>query len=140
MDDGGQFLVPPDWDVEDGPTGIDLLAPPLREGGARTGGGIFASRLTIDSSSAIDDAGESALKFHKSGGMDKVERLPDVKLGGLRFYHVRGESSAEWLDDYGTVEDGRLITVLWTFNRGMVDRKQTDELIDQVMPTFKPTS
>ena len=70
----------------------------------------------------------------------KVERLPDVTLGGVRFYHVQGESSAEWLDDYGTVKDGKLITVLWTFNRGLVDRKQTDEFINQVMPTFKATS
>ncbi|MFE6649128.1 hypothetical protein ACFVJS_21355 [Nocardioides sp. NPDC057772] len=70
----------------------------------------------------------------------KVQRLPDVTLGGVRFYHVRGESSAEWLDDYGTVKDGKLITVLWTFHRGMVDRQQTDELINQVMATFERTS
>jgi hypothetical protein len=138
-EDEGQLLVPPDWDVENAATGINLHAPRTREGGARVGGGIFASRLTIDSSGAIDDAGDTALAFHRNG-MDKAERLPDVTLGGLRFYHVRGEDSAQWLDDYGTVKDGKLITVLWTFNRGFVDRKQTDEMINQVMSTFEPTS
>ncbi|MGH3350800.1 MAG: hypothetical protein ACRDPS_09065 [Nocardioides sp.] len=125
--------------MEDAPTGINLHAPRTREGGARVGGGIFASRLTIDSPGAIDDAGNTALAFHKNG-MDKAERLPDVTLGGVRFYHVRAEDSAQWLDDYGTVKDGKLITVLWTFNRGFVDRKQTDEMLNQVMPTFKPAS
>lgn len=80
------------------------------------------------------------MKFYKKGGYDKVERLPNVTFGGLTFYHVRGEDSATWLDDYGTVSDGQRVTVLWHFNRGMVDRKQTDELINQVMPTFEPAS
>lgn len=138
-EDGGQFLVPPDWAVEESDTGLNLLAPPKREGGVRVGGGSFGSNITIDSEGAIDDAGDTALEFHKSGGMD-AKRLPDVTLGGVKFYHVRGESSAEWLDDYGTVNDGKLITVLWTFNREMVDRKQVDEMLNQVMPTFTPMS
>lgn len=138
-DDGGQFLVPPDWEVEKVATGSALQAPPQREGGVRVGRGIFASRVAIDTPDAIDNAAETAVKFHKSGGMDDVKRLPDVTLGGVRFYHVRGENSAEWLDDYGTVNDSNLITVLWSFNRGLVDRDQTDELINQVMPTFEPT-
>lgn len=104
------------------------------------GRGIFGSSPTLDSAEAIDGAAESALAFHKSGGMDNVKRLPDVKFGGIRFYHVRGENSAEWLDDYGTVNDSNLITVLWSFNRGMVNRDQADELINQVMPTFEPSS
>lgn len=138
-DDGGQFLVPPDWAVEEIATGLALQAPSQREGGARVGRGIFGSSPTLDSAEAIDAAAESALAFHKSGGMDNVKRLPDVKFGGIRFYHVRGENSAEWLDDYGTVNDSNLITVLWSFNRGMANRTQSDELINQVMPTFEPT-
>lgn len=138
-DDGGAFLVPPDWEVLDAATGQTLQAPPQRDGGVSVGGGIFASRVTIESDDAIDSAAKTAAAFHKRGGL-KVERRPDVTLGGVTFYHVRGESSAEWLDDYGTVKDGRLITVLWTFNRGLVDRKQTDEMLNQVMQTFKPTS
>lgn len=137
-DDGGQFLVPPDWDVEKVATGSALQAPPQREGGARVGRGIFGSSPTLDSADAIDDAAQAAAAFHRSGGME-VKRLPDVTLGGVRFYHVRGENSAEWLDDYGTVNDSQLITVLWSFNRGLIDRKQTDEMINQVMTTFEPT-
>lgn len=138
-DDGGRFFVPPDWDVEEGDTGLELQAPRQREGGVRVGGGSLGSSPTIDSSDAIDDAGDTALEFHRNGSA-KVERLPDVTFGGVRFYHVRGEDSAQWLDDYGTVDNGQLTTVLWTFNREMVDRGQTDELIDQVMSTFEPTS
>lgn len=138
-DDGGQFLVPPDWDVEEGPRGPDLLAPAQREGGVRVGGGIFGTSPTIDSAEAIDNAAEAARKFLHSGGM-KVERVPDETFGGVTFYHIRGENSAEWYDDYGTVHDSKLITVRWTFIRGMVDRKQADEMIDQVMQTFKPAS
>ncbi|GGU14102.1 hypothetical protein GCM10007979_10660 [Nocardioides albus] len=132
--------MPPDWDVEHGAGGPELQAPPLREGGVRVGGGSFGSSLTMESSTAIDDAAETALAFHKGENMDKVERLPDITLGGVRFYHVRGEDSARWLDTYGTVRDGRLISILWTFNRGLVDRKETDEMLNQVMPTFEPSS
>lgn len=138
-DDGGQFLVPPDWDVEEGPRGPDLLAPAQREGGVRVGGGIFGTSPTYDSADAIDNAAEASLKFIQAGGM-KAERLPDETFGGVRFYHVRGESPTEWYDDYGTVNDSQLITVRWSFNRWMADRKQADEMIDQVMPTFKPAS
>lgn len=139
-DDGGQFLVPPDWDVEEGPTGLELQAPPQREGGARVGGGTFTSNPTLDSEDAIDSAAEVSLKFSKKAGQDKVERLPDVTLGGVRFYHVRGENDAQWVDEYGTVHNEQLVGVLWMFNRGMVDRKQTDEMINQVMSTFEPAS
>lgn len=138
-EDGGRFLVPPEWAVEDSPTGINLQAPRAREGGSRVGGGSLGSGPTIESATAIDDAGDTALAFHLKG-LDKAERLPDVTLGGVEFYHVRGEDSAQWVDDYGTVKDGKLITVLWTFHKGMVDRKQTDELIAPVMETFEPTS
>lgn len=138
--EGGQLLVPPEWDVEEGYTGPQLQAPRQREGGVRVGGGSLGSEITIDSATAIDDAGDTALAFHKSQGMDKVERLPDVTFGGVKFYHVRGEDSARWLDAYGTVNEGQLISILWTFNRGLVDRKETDEMLNQVMPTFKPSS
>lgn len=138
--DGGGFLVPPDWGVEKSDTGLNLQAPTQRQGGARVGGGSLASSSNLDLPSAIDDAADSALAFHKNGSLDKVERLPDVTFGGVTFYHVRGDDSARWLDDYGTVHNGQLISVLWMFNRGMVDRKQTDEMINQVMTTFEPTS
>ncbi|MEU6137587.1 hypothetical protein [Nocardioides sp. NPDC047086] len=139
-DEGGQFLVPPDWDVEQGDTGPQLQAPPQREGGVRVGGGSLGSSPTLDSADAIDTAAEVSLKFHKSAGLENVERLPDETFGGVRFYHIRGEDSADWTDDYGTVTNGQLITILWHFHRGMVDRKQTDELLNQVMPTFEPAS
>lgn len=139
-DDGGQFLVPPDWDVEEGATGLELQAPRQREGGIRVGGGTFTSNPTLDSGDAIDNAAEVSLKFSKNAGQEKVERLPDVTLGGVRFYHVRGENEAQWVDEYGTVHNGQLIGVLWMFNREMVDRKQTDDMLNQVMSTFEPGS
>lgn len=80
------------------------------------------------------------MAFYKKGGYEAVERLPDVTFGGVTFYHVRGQDSGTWLDDYGTVNDSQLTTVVWHFKRGMVDRKQADALINQVMPTFEPAS
>lgn len=140
VDEGGQFLVPPDWNVEKVATGHDLQAPLEREGGFRLGGGVFTSRPTLESATAIDDAAAARVAYDKKAGYDKVTRLPDVTFGGLTFYHVRAEDPETWIDDYGTVSDGQRITVLWHFKRGLVDRKQTDELINQVMPTFEPTS
>lgn len=140
-DDGGQFLVPPDWSVEEVETGHDLQAPPESDnGGRRVGAGIFTSRPTLDSATAIDDSAKSGVSYFKGGGYDKVERLSDESFGGVTFYHVRAEDTETWLDSYGTVVDGQKVTVLWNFNRSMVDRKESDELINQVMPTFKPAS
>ncbi|MBC7279171.1 hypothetical protein [Nocardioides sp.] len=139
-DEGGQFLVPPDWNVEKVATGHNLQAPVEGEGGFRLGGGILTSRPTLESATAIDDAAAARVAYDKKAGYDKVTRLPDLTFGGLTFYHVRAEDPETWIDDYGTVSDGQRVTILWQFKRELVDRKQTDELINQVMPTFEPSS
>lgn len=138
-EEGGRFSVPPDWNIEKVATGHNLQAPLESEGGFRFGGGIFTSRPTLDSATAIDDAAESRLTYDKEAGYDKVERLPDVIYGGLTFYHVRAEDPETWVDDYGTVSDGQRVSVLWNFKRGLADRAQADGMIDQVMKTFEPT-
>lgn len=107
-DDGGQFLVPPDWEVEEIATGFALKAPQQRAGGSRVGDGIFGSSTTLDSAEAIDDAADVGVAFHKKGGYETVERLPDVTFGGVTFYHVRGQDSGTRLDDYGTVNDSQV--------------------------------
>ncbi|MEU6137586.1 hypothetical protein [Nocardioides sp. NPDC047086] len=86
----------------------------------------------------LDAAAEVTKRFYKD--YKKVDRLPDVAFGGVPFYHVHAEDPEQSRDVYGTIRDGLLIDVQWSFNRGLIDRKASDALIDQVMPTFKPTS
>jgi hypothetical protein len=63
--------------VEEGYTGPQLQAPPQREGGVRVGGGSLGSEITIDSDTAIDDAGDAALGDVIKAAKEQLRALPD---------------------------------------------------------------
>lgn len=103
---------------------------------AKPGGGSFASNTTPRANTNADVPATIAL--FKGMQLSKIKRLPDVKLGGVVFYHVQAQSNANWYDMFGTVRNGYLVHVLWTMTRDFIDRDAATKLINQVMTTFKP--
>lgn len=66
-----------------------------------------------------------------------AKRLPDVEFGGVTFFHVREGNDTNTFDTFGAVVDGSRVTVVWTFLNDLASPKQIDELVNQVMPSFK---
>lgn len=134
--EGGQVLVPADWTFEDGGSGL-ILQPPKSSGGVRPGSGAFRSSSTLAYEDELDAAAEVDLE--SLGGYDRVQRLPDVRFGGVTFYHIQAEDDATWVDKFVAIHNGRQFSIRWLFTH-VIERKRATELINQVMPTFKPTS
>lgn len=130
----GELFLPEGWSAAaqngrlniDAPQGSYLTKP---------GTAAFASGATPRANTEEDAKGH--LTTFRAGGYQNVKRLPDVTYGGVTFYHIQAENAGAWIDDFGAVHDGYATNVWWTFLRGVIDRKGTAKLIDQVMPTFK---
>lgn len=114
--------------------GSPVIGAPKDADGYSPGFGIVDAGLTLAANT--DELAVTALKILK-GSMPDAKRLPDVKFAGATFYHLRSKNDANSYDEYGTVIGESEASVAWRFNNTFASRKQMDELINQVMPTFK---
>lgn len=135
--EGVQFTVPGDWTIEKGGSSLILQPPKSTGDGVRPGSGSFRSSSSLAYEDELDEMAEVGLGSLKS--YDRAERLPDVKLGGVTFYHLQAEDDATWVDSFVAIHNGRQFGIRWLFTH-IIDRNQATALINQVMPTFKPTS
>ncbi|MER7558132.1 hypothetical protein ABTZ46_14400 [Nocardioides sp. NPDC126508] len=131
--DGAQFTAPTGWYVKP-EDGSYVIGAPDDADGFSPGSGIFNVGTTL--ASDVDELAEAALSRVETAYPDG-KRLPDVKYGGSTFFHLRGTNDTERFDHYGTVVGGSEVLVAWSFNPKWVTREETDELINQVMPSFK---
>lgn len=128
--EGAQVTAPADWKVEfTDPHWI--IDPPADDGGS-AGGAVF----DVDDVSLAEDTEELAVARLKAAGSDG-KRLPDVKYGGVTFYHIREQTDVNRFDSYGALVDGSQVALEWTFIKDLASPEQIDRWIDQLMSTFK---
>ena len=89
-----------------------------------------------ESVSLMGDTEELAASRLKAAGPD-AKRLPDVKYGGATFFHIREDTPVTAFDTYGAIVDGSEIAVEWTFTKKLANQREINELIGDVMPSFK---
>lgn len=114
--------------------GSPVIGAPKDADGYSPGFGVFDASLTL--AADTDELAETALKILK-GSKPEAKRLPDVEYGGVTFYHLRSTNDVNSYDEYGAVIGESEASVAWTFINDFASRAQMDELINQVMPTFK---
>lgn len=131
--DGAQFTAPSGWYVKP-EDGSYVIGAPDDEDGFSPGSGIFNVGTTL--ASDVDQLAKASIGRVETAYPDG-KRLPDVKYGGTTFFHLRGSNSTETFDQYGAVVGDSQVFVAWSFNPELVSRKEVDELINQVMPSFK---
>ncbi|MFE6506511.1 hypothetical protein ACFVDI_10815 [Nocardioides sp. NPDC057767] len=131
--DGVKFTAPSGWYVKP-EDGSYVIGAPEDADGFSPGSGIFNVGTTL--ASDVDQLAKAAIGRVETAYPDG-KRLPDVKYGGTTFFHLRGSNSAETFDQYGAVVGDRQVFVAWSFNPEFVSRKEVDELINQVMPSFE---
>lgn len=125
---GAQFTAPADWTVEQGQARVTISAP-KDDGGYSPGFGLLDADLTLaESTEAL------ASDTMKTSG---AKRLADVEFGGVTFFHVREGNETNTFDTYGAVIGDSEVTVAWTFINDFASPKQIDDLVNQVMPSFK---
>ena len=124
---GAQLTAPSNWKVEQGQARV-IVSAPKDDRGYSPGFGLLDADVTLAESTDV-----LASDVMKPG----AKRLADVEFGGAKFFHVRERDDTNTIDTYGTVVDGSEVTVAWTFINDMATPKQIDELVNQVMPTFK---
>ncbi|GGU24382.1 hypothetical protein GCM10007979_23870 [Nocardioides albus] len=131
--DGAQLTAPDGWTVvmEDG---SPVIGAPKDAGGYSPGFGVFDADMTLLANT--DELAATALKVLK-GSRPDAKRLPDVEFGGVTFYHLRSTNDVNSYDEYGSVIGDSEASVAWTFLNDFASREQIDEMINQVMPTFK---
>lgn len=125
---GARFTAPAGWEVEQGESRI-IISAPEDDLGYSPGFGLLDADITLS-----EDTQALASSVMKQPG---ARRLRDVEFGGVRFFHVREGNDTNTIDTYGAVVDGSSVTVTWTFINDMASPKQIDELVNQVMPSFK---
>lgn len=125
---GAQFTAPSGWTVEQGQARV-VISAPKDELGYSPGFGLLDADITL--SEGTQALASNAMK------MSGAKRLADVEFGGVTFFHVREVSDTNTIDTYGAVIDGSAVTVAWTFLNDLASPKQIDELVNQVMPSFK---
>lgn len=140
--DVAQLQIPPDWALSSNADQAQTMSAPKDEIGIVPGSGnILAGPNPVDGDSAehVDELGdlreESLAKELKS-----IKRLPNETINGSVFFHIQGDDGNNWRDAYGTITPGGgdRVTITWDFNKTDIDRKGADELIAQVMATYKP--
>ncbi|MGH3999306.1 MAG: hypothetical protein ACRDTJ_17825 [Pseudonocardiaceae bacterium] len=114
--------------------GSPIVGAPKDADGYSPGRGILDANIAI--AADTDELAASALKILK-GSKPDAKRLPDVKYAGVTFYHLRSKDDVNSYDEFGAVIGASEASVAWTFINDFASRKQMDELINQVMPTFK---
>ena len=131
--DGAQFTAPSGWYIKP-EDGSYVIGAPDDADGFSPGSGIFNVGTTLASN--VDQLAKASIGRVETAYPDG-KRLPDVTYGGTKFFHLRGSNSAETFDEYGAVVGDSQVFVAWSFNPEFVSRKEVDELINQVMPSFK---
>lgn len=127
---GAQLSAPADWNVRfDDPYWL-IDAP--GEDGSSPGGAV----LDADTASLARNTEELAGARLNAAGPG-AKRLPDVKYGGYTFFHIREANDTNTFENYGTFIEGSQVSVEWTFTNAFANQKEIDELINQVMPSFK---
>ena len=125
---GAQLTAPANWKVEQGQARV-IVSAPKDDHGYSPGFGLLDADITLSESTEV-----LASDVMKQPG---AKRLANAKFGGVTFFHVREGDDTNTVDTYGAVVDGSEVTVAWTFINDMASPKQIDELVNQVMPTFK---
>lgn len=125
---GAQFTAPSGWTVEQGQARV-VISAPKDELGYSPGFGLLDADITL--SEGTQALASNAMK------MSGAKRLADVEFGGVTFFHVREGNDTNTIDTYGAVIGGSAVTVAWTFINDFASPEQIDELVNQVMPSFK---
>ncbi|MEI7055072.1 hypothetical protein WBG06_04585 [Nocardioides sp. CCNWLW239] len=114
--------------------GSPVIGAPKDADGYSPGFGVLDADMTL--SANTDELATTALEILK-GSKPDAKRLPDVEYGGVTFYHLRSTNDVNSYDEYGAVIGDSEASVAWTFLNEFASREQMDEMINQVMPTFK---
>lgn len=125
---GAQFSAPAGWEVEETATRVKIRAPE-DDLGYSPGFGLLDADITL--SESTEALATNAME------QPGAKRLSDVEFGGVKFFHIREGNGTNTFDTYGAVIDGSRVTVTWTFLNDLASPKQIDELVNQVMPSFK---
>ena len=118
-----------DWTVEQ-EDGSPIVSAPDDELGYSPGFGILNADITLAENT-------EELATAATNGESGTKRLPNVKFGGVTFFHIRRGNDTNTFDTYGTVIGDSEVTVAWTFINEFANAEQRDELINQAMQTFK---
>lgn len=125
---GAQLQPPTGWTVEQ-KDGSPIVSAPDDEFDYSPGFGILNADITL-----AENTKELAKATSTESG---AKRLPDVKFGGVTFFHIRRGNDTNTFDTYGTVIGDSEVTVAWTFINELANAEQRDELINEAMQTFK---
>lgn len=135
-----QLQVPSDWRVtSDGDDSQTIRAPKdaigISPGFGNLQANVYRNDGTEGELEELADLHEKDL----SKDLAKLKRLPNETINGSLFFHFLGETENKWQDVYGTLapEAGDQVTVTWDFNKADIDRKGSEALITQIMPTYK---
>lgn len=131
--EGAKFTAPSGWYVKP-EDGSYIIGAPDDADGFSPGSGIFNVGTTL--ASDVDQLAKASIGRVETAYPDG-KRLPDVEYGGTTFFHLRGSNSTEMFDQYGAVVGDSQVFVAWSFNPEFASRKEVDELISQVMPSFE---
>lgn len=127
---GAQLAAPADWKVKF--TDPHWIIDPPGDDGGSPGGAVFDA----DDAALALDTEELAVSRLKAAGSDG-KRLPDVKYGGITFFHIHEETEVNTFESYGALVDGASVSVEWTFIKDLASPEQIDGWIKQLMSTFK---
>lgn len=140
VDGVAQFAVPPRWDLKSSRNmwSIGIAKDQL---GIPPGFATYSVSPGIggDVKSYVASLGKEHVHGVTVGGAKGVKRLPDVTFAGSLFYHIQYGGDGMVHDDYGTTTlDGtKVISIGWSTYPDTITRKQADQIINQVMATFK---
>jgi hypothetical protein len=126
---GAQLAAPADWKIEQAQSSRVIISAPKDDLGYSPGFALLDADVTLsENTEAL-----AANTLQQPG----AKRLADAEFGGVTFFHVREGNDTNTIDTYGAVIDGSAVTVAWTFLNDLASPKQIDELVNQVMPSFK---
>jgi hypothetical protein len=126
---GAQLSAPAGWKVEQAQSSRITISAPKDDLGYSPGFALLDADITLS-----ENTEALAANMLKQPG---AKRLTDAEFGGVTFFHVREGNDTNTIDTYGAVIDGSAVTVTWTFLNDLASPKQIDELVNQVMPSFK---
>lgn len=128
-ENGAQFMAPAGWKVEQAQSSRMIISAPKDDLGYSPGFALLDADITLS-----EDTEALAASTLKQPG---AKRLTDAEFGGVKFFHVREGNDTNTIDTYGAVIDGSAVTVTWTFLNDLANPRQIDELVNQVMPSFR---
>lgn len=138
---GVQLEVPASWSVSKEALGTAASAPASAGSDPHATPGVVDLQAKADPLGSQDQMLKSLLAGDAARGTN-VKHLPDLHVNGATLYHVQYEvpDKHDLEDAFGTSVNGTDYRVGWSFSTLFITRAKADELINQVMPTFKLTS